>query len=47
MSRANICRLVARTSTLLIALVVSARAADRRPEDLGVIPTPQDRPVDR
>ncbi len=41
MSRANICRLVARTSTLLIALVVSARAADRRPEDLGVIPTPQ------
>lgn len=42
MSRANNCRFVAGTLTLLLALALSARAVERRAEDLGVIPTPQE-----
>ena len=43
MKRANMHRLAAGISGVLILLVISpVRAAERRPEDLGVIPTPQE-----
>jgi hypothetical protein len=43
MTRANVYRVATATSGMLFLLVVgSARAGDKRPEDLGVIPTPQE-----
>ena len=43
MTRANVFRLVTATLGILVLLVVgSARAGEQRPEDLGVIPTPQE-----
>ena len=44
MTRANVCRLASAPLGMLVLLVIvgSARRASGRPEDLGVIPTPQE-----
>ena len=43
MTRANVYRLATGTLGMLVLLVVgSAWAGEQRPEDLGVIPTPQE-----